>query len=294
MVFDAAAKHRSFTKAAEALNMHQPAVSSAIKNLEEALGVILFVRGHRSVELTTAGNRLYTDVSKALGDVEESVMAVRQMGQDDHVTLNSSTAFSHYWMMPRVVKLHEKHPDIDLRLQNSDREPNLDMENISLGIRLGDGKWPDCHSAKLADEVIMPVANPRVFTAAKNLKSIPNLMNERLIHLEEPIRERPTWSHWFAHHGIKDRVFVSGMRLNDYALVLQAAISGEGFAFGWEHIVRDMVRSGTLLAKHEWGWRTGNGIFLVWSKNKPLVKQAVQVRDWIISVSDYPDAPHFT
>ena len=291
IVFDAAARLGSFTRAAEELNMQQPSVSAAIKQLEEALGVKLFIRGHRSVDLTTAGMRLFTDVSKSLNDIDASVQAVRQMGRNEHITLNSSSGFSYYWMMPRLSDLHEKHPDIDLRLQISDHEPDLDKENISLGIRLGDGNWPDVRMARIADEVIFPVASPKVMAAAKNLRSIPNLMHERLIHLEEPIRERPTWSQWFSHQGIVGRDITAGLRLNDYALVLQAAISGEGFAFGWEHIVRDLIASGLLAGREDWAWRTGRGIYLVWSRNIPLLEHAQLVRDWIISVSDYPN-PH--
>ncbi|SFK85783.1 LysR substrate-binding domain-containing protein [Shimia haliotis] len=291
VIFAAAAKHGSFTRAATELNMQQPSVSAAIKQLEDALNVSLFVRSHRKVELTTAGNRLFSDVSRSLDDIERSIESVRQMGREDHVTLNSSSAFSHYWMVPRLQKLHDKHPDIDLRLQTSDREPNLDMENISLGIRLGNGKWPGCHAAKIADEVIFPVASPQVMASARNLRSIPNLMNERLIHLEEPVRERPTWSDWFAHHGIEDRHVIAGLRLNDYALVLQAAMSGEGFAFGWEHVVRDLIRRNLLAGRPEWSWRTGKSFYLVWSTSKPLAQHAALVRDWIISVSDFPLQP---
>ena len=101
-------------------------------------------------------------------------------------------------MMPKLHGLRELHPEIDLRLQNSVHEPNLDVENISIAVRLGDGSWPDCYTAKIADEVIFPVASPILFRSARNLRSIPNLLHERLIHLEEPIRMRPTWKQWFS------------------------------------------------------------------------------------------------
>ena len=284
IVFDAAARLGSFTRAADELNIQQPSVSAAIRQLEDALGVKLFVRGHRKVELTSAGNRLFSDVSRALSDIETSIEAIRQTGRGGHVTLSSSSAFSYYWMMPRLQDLHDQHPEIDLRLQISDREPDLDAEGISLAIRLGDGNWPEYHMVRIADEVIFPVASPRTMAAATNLRSIPNLLHERLIHLEEPIRVRPTWSQWFAHHGIRNRELVSGLRLNDYALVLQAAVSGEGFAFGWEHIVRNLLDNGLLVARKEWAWRTGNGIYLVWSRTKPLSAHARLVRDWMIAL----------
>ena len=282
-VFEAAARLESFTLAAEELGMQQPSVSASIKQLEASLGVRLFDRGHRRITLTNAGRRFNADVSQALRNIESAAEAVHNMGHADYVTLNSSSAFSYYWMMPKLHTLRELHPEIDLRLQNSVIEPDLDIENISVAVRLGNGDWPDCHAAKIADEVIFPVASPRVMQAARNLRSIPNLLHERLIHLEEPVRIRPTWKQWFAHHDISNAQIPEGMRLNDYALVLQAAQTGEGIAFGWEHIVRDLLDRGLLAAREEWSWQTGRGIYLVWSKSRPLSENGVKVRDWILS-----------
>lgn len=282
-VFEAAARLGSFTLAANELGMQQPSVSTAIKQLESALAVRLFDRGHRRITLTNAGLRFYADVSKALQSIESSAEAVHNMGRSDYVTLNSSSAFSYYWMMPKLHTLRELHPEIDLRLQNSVTEPDLDVENISVAVRLGHGDWPECHAAKIADEVIFPVASPRVMQAARNLRSIPNLLHERLLHLEEPVRIRPTWKQWFAHHGVHNVQIAEGLRFNDYALVLQAAQTGEGFAFGWEHIVRDLLERELLAAREEWAWQTGRGIYLVWSKSRPLSTNAEKVRDWILS-----------
>ncbi|MCE2516876.1 MAG: LysR family transcriptional regulator [Alphaproteobacteria bacterium] len=285
IVFEAAARLGSFTLAAAELRMQQPSVSAAIKQLEADLKIVLFYRSHRKVQLTSAGERLFAGVSAGLAGMENSIKAVQEMVRQEHVTLSTSSAFSYYWMMPRMTLLRETHPDIDLRVQNSDREPDLDVENISLGIRLGHGDWRGCMSAKIADEIIYPVANPMVMRAATNLRSIPNLLNQRLIHLEEPIRERPTWADWFRHHRIDNRDLHGGLRLNDYALVLQAAVSGEGFAIGWDHIVGNMLDRGVLAARQDWRWVTGRGVYLVWSQNKPLSRQARQVRDWMIDLS---------
>ena len=282
-IFEAAARLGSFTLAADELGMQQPSVSAAIKQLENALAVRLFERGHRRISLTNAGLRFYADVSQALRHIESAAEAVHNMGRADYVTLNSSSAFSHYWMMPKLHQLRELHPDIDLRLQNSVREPDLDIENISVAVRLGDGHWPGYYAAKLADEVIFPVASPRVMQAARNLRSIPNLLHERLLHLEEPVRIRPTWKQWFAHHGIHNTQVSEGLRFNDYVLVLQAAQTGEGFAFGWKHIVRDLLDRELLAAREDWAWHTGRGIYLVWSKSRPLSDNAEKVRDWILS-----------
>ena len=282
-IFEAAARLGSFTLASDELGMQQPSVSAAIKQLEGSLGVRLFDRGHRRISLTNAGLRFYADVSQALRGIESSAEAVSNMGRSEHVTLNSSSAFSHYWMMPKLHKLRELHPNIDLRLQSSEHEPDLDVENISIAVRLGDGAWSDCYAAKIADEIIFPVASPIHMHSARNLRSVPNLLHERLIHLEEPIRLRPTWKQWFEHHKINNVQISEGMRLNDYALVLQAALTGEGFAFGWEHIVRDLIDRKLLAARQDWAWHTGRGIYLVWSRSRPLSDNALRVRDWILS-----------
>ncbi|WP_372884133.1 LysR substrate-binding domain-containing protein [Shimia sp.] len=281
--FEAAARLGSFTKAARELNVQQPAVSAAIRQMEESLGVRLFLRAHRAVTLTPAGERLFSDVSVALERVLNSARAVHQRGRSDHVTLSVSTAFANYWMVPRLQMFHAQNPGIDLRLQTSDREPDLEDEGISLGIRRGYGKWQDCQAALIAPEIIYPIASPPVMDAARSLKCIPDLLSQRLIHLEEPIRERPAWGDWFAHHGVTDRAPRAGLRLNDYALVLQAAMAGEGFAFGWQHVTRRLIAQGLLAARTDWAWHTGAGFWLVWSRHRPLIQQAEQVRDWLIA-----------
>ena len=284
LVFEAAARTGSFTRAARELNVQQPAVSAAIKQLETSLGLTLFTRAHRSVTLTQSGERLYTDVAGAFDRILQSARLLTARNAQDHVTLSASTAFAHYWMVPRLAAFHTAHPGIDLRLQTSEREPDIGAEGISLAIRRGTGHWPGCESHLLAPEVICPIAAPRVMAAAVNLATVANLINETLIHLEEPIRERPTWADFFAHWNVPYTEPRTGLRLNDYALVLQAALAGEGFAFGWQHVTDGLISQGLLTARPEWGWTTGAGFYLVWSDSMALSPQAEKVRDWLIKL----------
>lgn len=285
VVFEAAARTGSFTRAARELNVQQPAVSASIRQLEDSLGAALFIRSHRKVALTSAGDRLFADVTRAFDLLAHSATSIRQLTRADYVTLNASTAFNTYWMMPRLADLQSRHPGIDLRLQSSDREPDIDAENISLAIRRGDGTWPGCESALIAQEVIFPVAAPQVMAAAVDLVDLSDLARQRLIHLEEPVRDRPRWRDWFAHFGIDDFRAPGGLRLNDYALVLQAAMAAEGFAFGWKHVADPLIRQGVLAARTEWSWETGKGFYLVWSKSRALSAEAETTRDWILSES---------
>ena len=162
---------------------------------------------------------------------------------------------------------------------------DINAEGISLAIRRGNGNWTGCESHLIAPEVISPIASPRVMATAITLRSIAYLPLQPLIHLEEPIRERPGWTDYLDHWKVPYTDTSSGLRLNDYALVLQATMAGEGFALGWRHTTADLTRKGLLVARDEWKWETGAGFYLVWSSTSPLTPQAQKVRDWLIGLS---------
>ena len=283
VIFEAAARCLSFTSAARELNVQQPAVSASIRRLEDSLGVTLFKRNHKKISLTMAGQRLLADVTHAFEQLSHSVSSIQQLAKSNYVTLSASTAFNNYWIMPRLAAFQRFHPQIDLRLQSSDREPDIETENINLAIRRGSGHWPGCDSALIADEIICPVTSPRTMAAAIDLCNLPNLLHQRLIHLEEPIRERPSWKDWFANFDIHGPAPQGGLRLNDYALVLQAAMAGEGFAFGWRHLTDPLVEQGLLADRKDWSWATGKGFYIVWSKNQPLSHEVTLVKNWILN-----------
>jgi len=285
IVFESAARLQSFTRAAEELRIQQPSVSASIRQLEDSLSVRLFHRSHRRIELTRAGQRLFADVTEPLDRLESSLQSIKHQAELEYVTISTSTAFSYYWLMPRVPDLRAQHPDIDLRMLNSDRDPELAQDDISLGIRIGKGGWSAYDHVKIYDEVILPVASHTFVEEHGVPETLDALAQQRLIHLEEPIRERPTWSQWFNHHGQDATTLPRGLRLNDYALVLQAAVSGQGFSFGWEHVVRSMIDSGLLVGLSDWRWNTGNSVFLIWPNDRPLSSKASQVRDWIVASS---------
>ncbi len=286
LVFESAARCRSFTKAGSELNVSQPAISTAIRQLEAALGVTLFHRQHRQITLTPAGEHLFRDVAAGFERILESARNLSAQGQRNYVTLSASTAFANYWMVPQLSAFHQAHPLIDLRLQTSDREPDIDGEGISLAIRRGNGNWAGCSSYLLAQEVIFPIAAPSVMQAAQPLKRLSELAMQPLIHLEEPIRERRGWAQYFAAFNIQIPTLTGGLRLNDYALVLQAAMAGEGFAFGWRHVTRALINADLLEAHSEWAWHTGMGFYLVWSNLRPLSEKAALTRDWLIEAAE--------
>lgn len=280
--FDAAARHGSFTRAAAELNVSQPAISQSIRKLESAIGVKLFQRQHRSIALTDAGALLAHDVSEAFGRLEATVTHLGRLGASDHVTLSVSTAFANYWMVPRLQAFRERYPDLDLRLQTTDKELDLAHEGLSLGVRRGQGHWEGYDAALIAPERLLVVAAPKWLAEHPAPQTVEDLARAPLIHLEEPFRARPTWTDWFAHHRVSYRDTGAGLRLNDYALVLQAAIAGEGITLGYSHVVEGLLMQGLIALVGPWEFVTGQGFHVVWSNRGVLSENAEIVRDWML------------
>lgn len=280
LAFEAAARHLSFTQAAAELNVSQPAVSAAVRKVELALGTPLFVRRHRKIELTEAGERFYADVSFGLNHILRSAEGLRLQAQPDHVTIACSTAFAHYWLVPRLSEFRAAHPGIEIRMETSYRDSDLVREGVSLGIRRGNGGWPGYSERFLMPEAISPVCAPGY---PADPKTLGELAACDLIHLEEPHRMRPTWTDFFRHHGHAFRDTGAGLRLNDYALVIQAAIAGQGVAFGWHHLIDSLISQGLLRQLSPYGYRQVRGFYLVWNAGAVLSDQAQAVHDWLLS-----------
>jgi len=284
-VFEVCARLLSFTRAAEELGVSQPAVSLAIRQLEEAVGQKLFERQHRQIRLNEAGERLFGEVTIGFERILKVLQEINRAPQQMLVTLSISTAFANYWVMPRLSRLHRTAPTIDLRLQVVDKDSDLEYENVSLGIRRGRGNWPGYDSAVIAREELFAVASPSYLARHGTPASFEQLLEHQFIHLEEPFRPRPRLRDWFQAFDIDFVDRGEGLRLNDYALVLQAAMAGEGVAMGWRHVVQPLFKSKLLVPVLPQSWVTGEEFHLIWSNRSTLTDSATQVRDWIIEES---------
>ena len=283
VLFEAAARLKSFSAAAEELGVTQPAVSQAVRRLEAAIGARLFRRGHRSITLTAAGERLFGDVADGFSRILATARQIGRTAQPDHVTLLVSTAFATWWMVPRLAEFRARHPRVDLRLETLDKDLEIAAEATSLAVRRGDGHWPGYDTALIAPERLMALASPGFLARQAPPQSPADLRRLPLIHLEEPHRYRPGWPEFFKALGTDYRDQGEGLRLNDYALVLQAAMAGEGVALGWMHVCERPVQKGLLAPVGPWEWRTGQGFHLVWASGEELSPHARLARDWIIA-----------
>lgn len=284
IVFEAAGRHGNFTRAAEELAMTQAAVSYAIRSLETQLGTPLFRRAHRAVELTEAGRRFHADVTLGLGHIRKSAEEIRVRGSNVSVTLAASTAFASMWMLPRLQRLRDALPDIDLRIQTADRDLELDNEPIQLGIRGGRPEhWPGYESALLAPEIIEAVASPLYLDRFGVPETVAHLTRHRLIHLEEPYRSACDWSQWFLSAGINGATANRVLAINDYVLVIQAALEGQGVALGWQHLTERLVSTGLLRPVTDHRLATGAAFYVIWPKSRALSSQAKDVLDWLMA-----------
>lgn len=284
IVFEAAGRLSSFTAAGRELGMTQAAVSYAVRGLEEQLGAKLFQRRHRQVILTEAGERFHADVSLGLSHIRKSAEDLRLQATGGHVTLAASTAFGSFWMMPRLQQFRDELPGIDLRIQTADRDLDIIAEGIPLAVRGGEPRdWADYHSLPLADEEIFPVAGTSYLAKFGMPRTVDELATHRLIHLEEPYREAASWDEWFQSAGGNLDNTARGLRINDYGLVIQAVMEGQGIALGWRHLAERLLSSGLLVPVTDHVLKTGKAFYVVWPKNRELSDNARKVRDWLVA-----------
>ncbi|WP_029058646.1 LysR substrate-binding domain-containing protein [Stappia stellulata] len=287
IAFEAAGRHGSFTRAGEELGMSQAAVSLAVKGLEDTLRVRLFHRRHRRVELTDAGARFHADVARGLGTIRKSAEELRALGTERHVTLSASTAFASFWMLPRLARFREDLPGIDLRIQTSERDLDIAAEDIPLGVRSGVvGGFFAYDAEVLAPERIQPVASPAYVEAHGLPEGAEALARHRLIHLEEPYRPCTDWGDWFASVGLPRPARASGLSINDYVLVVQAVMGGQGIALGWHHLTDRLVGDGFLVSVDDHVLETATPFQLVWPRDRVLTPSGEQVRDWLLDQRD--------
>jgi LysR family transcriptional regulator, glycine cleavage system transcriptional activator len=186
IAFEAAARTGSFTRAAEELQISQPAVSHAMRLLEAELGLALFERRHKGVSTTDAGQHLLQQVSLGLTLIDQALREVRGMTAAQPVTLAVSTATATWWLLPRIARFRQQHPAIELRCITTDTDPDLARERIDLAITLGTGEFPQLQRWLFVDEEIFPVCSPAYLRAFGSMPDVQALTRTTLLHLERP------------------------------------------------------------------------------------------------------------
>jgi len=250
VIFEATARHLSFTRAAGELHLTQAAVSRQIRVLEQDLGVPLFTREHRAVRLTPEGQRLKRTVAMALGHIAETAETLRRMHREPHINLHTTTAFGALWLMRRIGRFRAGFPEVQLRLVSSDDEIDLFgfSGNIDLSISYGEGDWPGLHATRLLEDEILPICSPGFRDGLPPEFSLTDLPAQPLLHLESFEPTWMSWSTWFRQMSAQPaRPPPPGTTFNNYLVILQAAQEGQGIALGWRQLVQPFLESGQLV-----------------------------------------------
>ena len=246
VAFEAAARHLSFTKAAEELNVTRVAVSQQVKSLEEFLGTQLFNRLHRALSLTIEGERLFEVVSTSLHRILGVTATIRDHKTDHRVTVTVSTGVATCWLMPSIGDFRSRYPDFDLRFLVSDMYLDLSAGGADVAIRYGDGRWPGCDLTFLTKERIYPLCSPNYLNGRK-IGAIEDLVNETLLFLEGRYDPQTKWSVWFREHGVDVSEDLKGIHLNAYTNLVQAAVEGQGIALIGPPLADSYVAKGSLV-----------------------------------------------
>jgi LysR family glycine cleavage system transcriptional activator len=247
-VFEVAARHQSFQRAGEELHVSAGAIGHQIKQLEAWLGVDLFQRLARGVVLTNAGQRYAEALRPVLTTLAEVSDAAKRHGDERIVTVTSTNSLVTRWLMPRLGRLRDRHPQLELHLLASTQALDLAREGIDVAIRLGSGNYPGLKADILMDEWFLAVCSPAFLAANPGLKTPADLQKYTLLH-DEPESRLPdeiTWARWMQDCGVSYEN-ATGPRFSHTYLSLEAAANGQGIALAAEPLIAADIKAGRLI-----------------------------------------------
>jgi LysR family glycine cleavage system transcriptional activator len=250
VVFEAAARHLNFTRAAGELGVSQAAVSRQVQLLEAHLGAALFERARRRLHLTDDGAAFQRAVNLGLEHIARAAVEIRKAHTSGVVTVSASVTFASYWLMTRLMRFRAANPDIELRLIAASPIRDLGAAGIDLAIRYGAGVWPDADATLLLDNEIWPVCSPRYLQDRAPPRVAADLLNETLLRLARPDRHWVTWDKWFEALGVTGEIARPSVFFDNYLVLLQAALRGEGVALCGARLAEDFVERGELVNPH--------------------------------------------
>ena len=276
--FEAAARHESFTRAAEELSVTQGAVSQQVKALEVQLGVALFKRERQRLLITEPGRDYQAVVRDALDRIALGTERLLQRQPSAILTVSTSPDFAAKWLVHRLGRFAEDHPDIDLRVSATMHHVDFSHEAVDVAVRHGDGQWPGLHALRLSDERLFPVCSPRFLPARRRRVNPVALQTIPLLHLDS----RKDWARWLQGAGMAPTRLVHGPVLNRASMLIDAAVNGQGMALArttlaaWDLINARLVRPFAFelpLSKTYW---------IVCPNASSSVPRIAAFRDWLM------------
>jgi DNA-binding transcriptional LysR family regulator len=240
--FDVAVRLGSFKDTAHTLNISASAVSHRIRNLEQALGVALFVRNHRAIEPTPEGRALAATTGRAFAELARADLPAGKTPGRQRLKLKVFPLFASAWLIPRLAGFVAKHPDVDLAIETSSQNVDFDVEAFDAGISVGDGKFEGLDALHLAPLRATPIATPALARRLK-LREPKDLGRAVLIHVTH---FPAAWPQWLDRAGVANLKPARSITVDNFVAAIQAAEQGAGVALGMEPFLAERERQGAI------------------------------------------------
>jgi len=281
--FDAAARHLSFTRAGAELFLSQSAVSRQIQQLEDQLGVPLFIRRTRALELTEQGRRYHREVSLALHQLREAGAGLRAATDSHLVTVTTTVTFASLWLVPLLADFQQQHPHIEVRIAADNAVRDLERDRLDVAIRYSTRELAGAGAQRLFGERTLPVCSPKLL-GRKKLQSPEDLSDFVLLHFDDPARLTPwlTWEVWFEAMKIRPHAPRGVLRFSHYDMMVRAAVDGQGIALGRLPLIASLLKDGTLVAPlAESRFSAGAQDRAYWLNATPAARERPEVRTFM-------------
>jgi LysR family glycine cleavage system transcriptional activator len=281
--FEAAGRHLSFTKAAAELNVTPAAVSHQVKGLEELLGVRLFRRLTRALRLTDAGQAALPALSQGFDRLSQGVDRMRAFSESGLLTISVSPSFGALWLLPRLERFRIRHPEIEVRVDGTDRRVDVARGDADVALRYGPGGYEGVRVDWLFDQVNTPVCSPALLQGKNPLRRPEDLRRHKLLHVDWKDAE-PGWRMWLLAAGLQDIDPTRGPRFTMESMAVQAAIEGQGVALVGDKIVADDIAAGRLIRPFDASFSTplSFSFYLLTAKDSAEQTKVTAFRNWLL------------
>ena len=279
--FEAAARHLSFTRAADELAVTQAAISHQIRGLEDRLGVVLFRRAPRKLSLTDAGRELLSPIREAFDGIEAAVARARRDDGAGPLTVSVVPSFASKWLVPRLGRFRLRYPDIDIRISAEARLTRFD-EGVDVAIRAGRGQWPGLVVERFLTEELFPVCSPLLLAGPVPLVQPVDLGRHNLLHDDF----ETDWRMWLDAAGVEGVDWRRGTRFSESALVIQAAIEGQGVALARSALAAEDLKAGRLVRPFKIDLSSDYAYWIVCPPSHRDRAKVKALRDWLKSEAD--------
>lgn len=281
--FESAGRHLSFTKAAAELNVTPAAVGHQIKGLEELLEVRLFRRLTRALRLTEAGQAALPTISQGFHQLAQGVEQMRAHSESGVLTISVSPSFGAMWLVPRLERFRIRHPDIEIRIDGTDRLVDIGRDDADVALRYGPGGYSGVQVDRLFGQVNTPVCSPALLEGEHPLSQPDDLRHHTLLHIDWKDAEA-SWRMWLLAAGLHDIDPTRGPRFSMESMAIQAALDGHGVALIGEMLVSNDLSAGRLVRPFDPSLSTPLtfSYYLLSAQDGAQQPKVAAFRDWLL------------